>query len=163
MNNNIKFFLFAPHLTLFSSSSCTAIGVGVAIVYENGAQVETSFLTNLDDCRFRSAPSLYSTIKEAVEATKELVELPKYIYPNEVITSPMLDRFSKYGIDYKVGRESSERIRELDQQKSQGKVIYGSGYLISEKAAAEKAAAEKAAAVVWQLSDREKEIVSYLK
>ena len=58
-------------------------------------------------------------------------------------------------------------IRELDMQKEQGKAIFGGGYLLAEKAAAEKAAAEKAAAekaaaTVWQLSEREKEIVKSL-
>jgi hypothetical protein len=41
--------------------------------------------------------------------------------------------------------------------KKKNKGIYGSGFLISEKAAAEKAAAEK-----WELSEREKEIVKKL-
>ena len=39
---------------------------------------------------------------------------------------------------------------------------FGGGFLLSEKAAAEKAAAEKAAAHVWELSDREWEIVRQL-
>ena len=44
----IKFFLFAPHLTLLTAdTSATAVVVGGDIVYENGAQVKTSFLTNL--------------------------------------------------------------------------------------------------------------------
>lgn len=58
----IKYFLFAPTLTLFfsSSSSCTAIGIGVAVTYENGAKVNTSFVTNTNgDVRFRSCPELY--------------------------------------------------------------------------------------------------------
>ena len=52
------------------------------------------------------------------------------------------------------------------------KTIYGGGFLLSEKAAAEKAAAEKAAAekaaaekvnaIVWELSDREREIIKSL-
>jgi phage protein D len=56
--------------------------------------------------------------------------------------------------------------------KKKNKGIYGSGFLISEKAAAEKAAAEKAAAEKadaekadaekWELSEREKEIVKKL-
>lgn len=51
----------------------------------------------------------------------------------------------------------TEQVRQLDAQKESGKAIYGSGYFLSEKAAAEKAAAEK-----WQLSDRELEIVRSL-
>lgn len=49
--HKIDFFLFAPALTLFSSSSATAscaLPVGVAVTYENGANVSTSFLTTLE-------------------------------------------------------------------------------------------------------------------
>ena len=50
-SKGIKFFLFAPTLTLFSSSSastCTALPCTLAVIYENGASVNTSFLTNLE-------------------------------------------------------------------------------------------------------------------
>ena len=45
-----------------------------------------------------------------------------------------------------------------------GKVLFGSGFLLSERAAAERAAAERAAAeranaTVWELSEREKQII----
>ena len=160
-SHGIKFFLFAPALTLFSSSSSScAIGAGAQIVYENGASVNTSFLTNLEmEYRFRTAPTLFRAVEDAVldilRETKK--ELSKYEYPDEVVLSSMLNRYSKYGIDFRVRREESEHVRQLDAQKESGKALYGSGYLISEKAAAEKAAAEK-----WKLSDREHEIVKGL-
>ena len=160
-SHGIKFFLFAPALTLFSSSSSScAIGAGAQIVYENGASVNTSFLTNLEmEYRFRTAPTLFRAVEDAVldilRETKK--ELPKYEYPDEVVLSSMLNRYSKYGIDFRVRREESEHVGRLDAQKESGKTLYGSGYLISEKAAAEKAAAEK-----WELSDREREIVKGL-
>jgi hypothetical protein len=50
-SKGIRFFLFAPTLTLFSSSSastCTALACTLAVIYENGASVNTSFLTNLE-------------------------------------------------------------------------------------------------------------------
>ena len=170
-SHGIKFFLFAPALTLFSSSSSScAIGAGAQIVYENGASVNTSFLTNLEmEYRFRTAPTLFRAVEDAVldilRETKK--ELSKYEYPDEVVLSSMLNRYSKYGIDFRVRREESEHVRQLDAQKESGKALYGSGYLISEKAAAEKAAAEKAAAEKaaaekWKLSDREHEIVKGL-
>ena len=49
----------------------------------------------------------------------------------------------------------------MDAQREYGKVIFGGGLLLNNKAA-ERAAAERAAAVVWELSDREKEIVKGL-
>ena len=171
--HNIKYFLFAPTLTLHSSSSSSssscAIPLAVQIIYENAANVNTSFLTNLEDYRVRTAPTLYTAIKEAVDTIRaeQSRELPKYQYPLEVITAPMVAQYSKYGIDFKVAKDESQWISVLDTQKEYGKAIFGGGFLISEKAAAEKAAAEKAkaekaAAHIWELSDREKEIVKNL-
>lgn len=169
---DIKFFLFAPALTLFSSGrDCDVcyIPITAAVTYENGAVVNTSFITNLDDAKVRAVPELHETVEKAAdEFRKELKrELPKYSYPNEVITASGVGQFSKYGVPFKVDPEECEKISALDAQKEAGKVIYGCGFLISEKVAAEKAAAEKAVAekavaTVWQLSDREKQIVKSL-
>jgi len=170
--HGVKFFLFAPTLTLFSSLSATcatALPVGVGVTYENGAIVSTSFLTNMDEngLRVKSAPSLYKAVYEAdCEWRKERrKELPKYSYPNEVITSAMIARYSKNGVDFSVPISETYPCSALDAQKEYGKTIYGKGYLISEKAAAEKATAEKAADIkyaVWELSEREREIVKSL-
>ena len=64
IEKNIKFFLFAPRLTLFSNNlDVTYIIDGAPpIVYENGAKVSTSFITNLDTCRIRSASGLKHAI-----------------------------------------------------------------------------------------------------
>ena len=49
--NHIQYFLFAPHLTLFSSYRYeqTMIIADASIIYENGANVNTDFVTNLCD------------------------------------------------------------------------------------------------------------------
>ena len=171
--HNVKFFLFAPALTLFSSSSqnCTALAVGASITYANGASVNTSFLTNLEDptIRLRSMPSLHHVVTKANEENLRSIrrELPKYTYPDNIITAPFVARLSKYDIDFMVSVKESEQVSALDSQKENGKTIFGKGYIVgekaaAEKAAAEKAAAEKAAATRWQLSDREKEIIKKL-
>lgn len=175
--NGIRFFLFAPHLTLFSSDlECTAVVVGGNIVYENGAEVKTSFLTNLfGDVRVLAAPALYNSLMDISEKNK--VNLPKYAYPDNVLTVSMVQQFVQNGIPFEVSANSCTHCRGLDSQKSHGKAIFGSGFLLSEKAAAEKAAAEKAAAekaaaekaaaekdtaIVWALSKKEMEIISQL-
>ena len=76
-------------------------------------------------------------------------------------------KIARYGTDLRVKKEDCVIISELDEQKKQGRAIFGKGLLLSkkaaaEKAAAEKAAAEKAAAIKWQLSEREKKIVEEL-
>ena len=180
----VRFFLFAPTLTLFSSSSSSsssALPCGSSVIYENGASVNTSFLTNLEDkaVRFRSCPDLYKAVQAASdEYAKELhKDLPKYTYPDNVVTAAFVARLSKYSIPFSVSVGESCAVSALDSQKESGKAIYGKGYLVSEKAAAEKAAAEKAAAekasaekaaaekaaaTRWTLSDRERAIIAKL-
>ena len=76
----------------------------------------------------------------------------------------MVNYMSIHGVDFRVEKEDTFFVRRLDAMKEAGKQhgIFGSAFLLSEKAAAEKAAAEKAAAEEWQLSDREREIVRRL-
>lgn len=67
----------------------------------------------------------------------------------------------------KIREEDCFFIRVLDNQRKQKKSLYGAGFLLSEKAAAEKKAAEKKAAekdktIIWELSDREKQIIEKL-
>lgn len=171
-DKGIKFFLFAPTLTLFSSSSsCCSLCIGIAVTYENGANVNTSFLTNLEpDCRLRSVPTLYKAVKEANDVNlKEMhKELPKYSFPDYVITSTRCGQFSRYGIDFRVPVSESMHIRALDAQKEGGKAVFGSAYLISErlkqeKEKAEREKAEREKAERWELSPIEMEIVKSLE
>ena len=174
--HGVRFFLFAPTLTLFSSSSSTACAIptGAAVVYENGASVNTSFLTNLepDGTRIRTAPTLNKAVQDASDETQKALhkELPKYSYPDYVITSAMVARWSKYGIDFRLSVADSVQIEALDAQKEAGKAIFGKGYLLSERAAVEARAAAIAAAAAaaavdasgnnlvqtWELSERER-------
>ena len=114
----------------------------------------------------RTAPELFQAVKAAnEEVLRSLkVELPKYHYPDYIITSSILNRWSKYGIEYSITEEDCVPVEALDAQKAEGKAIYGKGFLLSERAAAERAAAERAAAERaaaerWELSDREWAIV----
>ena len=160
----IRFFLFAPTLTLFSSSSSSsfaALPVGAAVTYENGANVNTSFLTNLEpeNVRVVLLPELYQGVKDANarNLAEKKKDLPKYIYPDEVLTAAAAAKLCKYGQALTLRTCDTEHIRTLDAQKESGAGIFGSGYLLSERAAAERAAAER-----WELSDREREIVRRL-
>ena len=164
---NIKFFLFAPHLTLFSvtASACAFIVCGVGITYENGAVVNTSFITNMEDCAFRSAPKLYRAVTDANNENlkQSRKELPKYSYPKNVMTSTMMTGFSRYGIDFEVGKSQCAFIRSLDSQKESGKGLFGSGFLISNAKKAEREKAEREKAEVWELSERELAIIDSLE
>ena len=165
----IAFFLFGPTLTLFSSScaaTATAIAVGVGVTYDNGANVNTSFITNMepDNIRVRTAPTLYTAVKEANAETQRQLkkELPKYAYPDNIITGAMVARWSKYGVDFRVTRDEALPLDAMDAQKATGAAIFGKGFLLGSRAAAERAAAERAEAHRWELSETEREIVAYI-
>lgn len=186
MGRGIRFFLFAPTLILFSvaSGACKYLPCDVTVTYENGANVNTSFVTNLGEFKIEVSPELYQTIKAENNRNKKdgAVELPKYNYPVEVVSIGRLLLLAKHGQSLRIGPEDTAFIRALDSQKAEGKSIYGAGFLISEQAAAELAAAkraaakraaeervaeeraaeERAAAVRWTLSERERAIVKAL-
>ena len=141
------------------------------IMYENGAVVRTAFVTNLGDGKtvLQTAPSLGKTVKDAVQALKAKTarSLPKYDYPPSVVTAAMLQRYSRYGIEFSVKKSECVQISKLDAQIEKGKSVFGCGLLLSQKAtqrhaAAKRAAAEKAAAIIWPLSEREKLIIEKL-
>ena len=167
--HKIPFFLFAPTLTIMSIRNAQKIICAITITYANNAKVNTSFVTNMDSVEFKSCPSLYKQLEIAnnINRKSEHRQLPKYEYPIEVVTGAMIAKYSKLGIDFSVKSESCYFIRKLESQKKNGIQIFGSGYLISERAAAERAAAERAAAEraaaeKWQLSETEKEIIKNL-
>ena len=161
----IKYFLFAPYLTnLNSGRKCAHIIAPAQIMYENGAEVNTSFVTNLDGYCMRAVPELSERIKEADNANRKqkVKTVPKYAYPDEVITSTDLGYMANHGTELSILPEDCYPIRAMDSQRAVGKTIFGAGFLLSERAAAERAAAERAAATRWQLSDREREIIKSL-
>jgi len=176
IENGVDFFMFCSGLTPFVAKKCDInyITVGANIVYENGAAIITSFLTNLDEYKIRNCPELRKKLDEAnKENVKKLhKEMPVYKYPDEVVTAAKLSYLSKYGQEINISSSDCYRISKLDSMKESKKGIFGAGFLLSEKAAAEKAAAEKAAAEkaaaekaaaeVWALSEREHDIVKNL-
>ena len=165
VENRVKFFLFAPALAVLNyctREAVCAICTQNGIRYENGATVATAFLTNLGDGEIVafSSPELFKAVDEQndINEKAQSKSLPKYEYPDEVITSAKLGWLGKYGQKLIVRRTDCTMIRALDAMKETGQGIFGNGLLLSEEMAAERAAAERAAAHKWQLSDREKEI-----
>lgn len=168
----IKYFMFCPYLTALNIRAKSTIITNSTIIYENKAKVATSFVTNMDDSIIRTAPVLRKAVESANKANEGKANLPKYEYPANVLSATMCGYLVKHGIEFKVDRKDAIHINALDSQRAKKKSIFGSGYLLSEKAAAEKVAAEKAAAEKaaaekvqrekWELSDREKQIIAEL-
>ena len=150
----IKFFLFCPYLTCFQASAkendVTFIITSESITYENGAEVGTAFVTNLDsEYRARAVPELARAIKEAnkINLRKIKKEMPKYKFPDEICTAAMLGYMAAHDTALNIRKEDAYFYKVLDAMRAQKKSgIFGGAFLLSEKAAAEKAAAEKTAA-----------------
>ena len=167
----IRFFLFAPTLTLFSTKNADVsyVACGVQITYANGAKVNTSFVTNLDTCRVRSAPRLYKIVERENDINEKALTKtrPKYTYPAHVLTAAAAYKYSHYGIEYRLEKSDFVLIEAMDAKKMMGKTIFGKGFLLTERAAAERAAAERAAAeraaaTMWELSERARGIIAAL-
>ena len=165
LEKNVDFFLFGPSLTAFTGKMVTErlnhLVCSAKIIYENGASVNTSFVTTFGDEIARTAPSLRQAIMDAQKVNAAPV-LPTYEYPTNVLTAAMVMKYSEYGIDFRVLRGDAKYIVALDNQRQAGKTIFGGGYLLSERAAAERAAAKKRGAIIWELSEREKAFVKAL-
>ena len=159
----INFFLFAPTLTLLGimRGSANYVACGCGVVYENGASVNTSFVTNMGGNKIVAAADLREILDDENKKNLKKLhrELPKYSYPDEVLTATMLCYMAAHGVSLEISERDAHFIRALDAQKASGKGLFGSGFLLSEKAAAEKAAAEKVNTDIWELSEREWAIV----
>ena len=165
---SIPFFIFAPALTLFSATDCdvTYIIPDSDIEYENGAKVRTGFITNLiPDIRIWCCPELREMIENAQpdeDKTKQ-----GFVYPDNIVTSAILGKIAKRGIELQIRKAACEPIKQSDSAEEQGRALYGGGFIMSdraaaERAAAERAAAERAAATRLNLSEREKAIIERL-
>ena len=154
LDHGIRFFLFAPSLTCLSGRRCMEVDHIVCdanVTYENGAVVRTGFVTNLDEEHvLETDPELGKAINKAnaERLAKGKKTLPKYVYPDAVLTAARAQWLAAHGTTLRVRRCDACKVTKLDAQ--DGKAIFGGGLLLSERAAAERAAAE-----VFELSDRE--------
>ncbi len=165
IERGIRFFLFMPHLTLFSSqNTATKIVCSADITYANKANVKTDFISNMfGDIEIMTASELKRRI-EVVNKT-QTVTLPKYRYPDNVITVSMFDGILRAGIDMKIPRSATLRISALRSQIAAKKSIFGGGYLVSDAVARELSVKQQAAkqeAIVWGLSEQERLVIEEL-
>ena len=149
MEKGIDFFLFANGLTCLNGlreGKIKAVVANCQIVYENGADINTAFLTNLGDCDITVSGELHDAVEQAQPS--ETVDLKAYSFPDNLTTAAMLGRLAKYGANFTI--EHVKMIDRLDD----GTDIFGKGALISD-VKAEKVKAEKVKIPVL-LSERER-------
>ena len=163
--HGIDYFLFAPDLTMFNIRAARSrICVGYSVTYQNGARVRTGFISSQGPL-IRSAPELYRILKAADEENRhtKAVTLPKYSYPDNVMTASAVDLMSKHGIDYR--EDVGVFTRTLDAQREKKKAIFGCGFIVPMAAARKAQEATRQARnvtdpssgadFVWRLSERE--------
>lgn len=159
--HGIDFFLFAPALTQFVANAPVCHIVCMAnVTYENGAVVPTSFTTNLVP---GTRVWVNGTLRKRLNAVQPAgrVKRQKTVYPANVITAATMGKLAARGMDFKVGADQCYYIRRTDNM-PKGKILFGEGLLLSERAAAERAAAELEDAFVIKLSEREMKMVELL-
>ena len=166
LERDIKFFLFCPHLTAFSADiDCTHIIASADITYENGAVIKTAFVSNLfGDVKIIGDSSLHLKLKELQRNNK--ASLPKYKYPDNIITVSKISYCVEKGISLTFDKKDVKHCRGMDAQKKHGKGLFGGGFIASDKAAVAVAVAAAAAAndpiIIWELSEKEKKIIKSL-
>lgn len=166
----IRYFLFAPHLTLFGSNiNDTAIITDTVITYANGAKVNTAFVSNcLGEVGVMTSPELARSIAHADEQNRQerRITLPRYTYPNNVLTVSAIAPLASH-VSIFIPRSRLAFIRRLDAQREHKKVIFGGGYLIPDEEAhiieEARRKAEEARSMKWSISEREREIIDGLR
>ena len=163
LSKGIDFFLFAPALTQAISGlkEVTYIVTMADVTYENGAIVRTSFTSNLfPGVTLWACPSLYDRIKAAqpkIDKSKATI-----ILPDNVVTPALMGKWVVRGVELKINASDCHPVGTLDSMKKKGKSLFGTGFLLSDRAAADRAAADRAAAERYQLSERERKIIDGL-
>ena len=162
----IRFLLFGPQLTLgIRNVDVCFLPVDARITYENGAKVNTGFVTNMiAGVRLWTAPSLRRAVK-ACSPPKAV--MPKNTYPDNFVNCALMGKVAAREVDFKLPADECVFVGNLDGLAAKGKSVFGAGWLMSDRAAADRAAADRAAAdraagTQVQLSDRERGIVERL-
>ena len=149
LDHGVRFFLFGPHLTLnVKGADVTYVVCGQGVTYENGAVVNTSFVTNvpeLEDYRIYIPTALYRSIGEVDHELQKKANFSKYKRPAELWTIPVLSKIAKGEVDYGIKKTECEEIQNIECLKEMGKSLFGGGYLLGSAAAREAAAREAAA------------------
>ena len=140
----IDFLLFAPGMSSIRKN-CTYIGVGVSVTYENGAVVNTSFVSNMmGDLVCTTAPRLAEAVRKANCETQRQSKksIRKLSFPDCVLRATELHTITRAGILYQVDSQEARVVSQACRNGSE----FGNSVLLSSRATAEKLAAKKLAA-----------------
>jgi len=163
--HDISFLLFAPAMTSIRKN-CTYIGAACSIIYENGANVNTTFVTNMmGDIICTTAPELFDAVKIAndINQKQRKKTLRKLSFPDCVLRATTLHTMSRAGVTFKVKAEDGCVVNQACEGKGEfGNSILLCERLTAEKLAAERLAAERLAAEKLKLTEKSKGIIKAL-
>lgn len=136
----IRFFLFCPALTSIYKG-CTFVAVNAKITYENGANVNTCFVTNIaGDIIAMTAPDLSKSLNvennRLVKQDKKVVS--KLAFPPRALRAFDLQRLAANGVHYEV-RASEGAVRS----KVCNYDSFGNSVLLSDEATEKRIKAEE--------------------
>lgn len=114
----IPFFLFGPGLTILSICDfCTAVIISPSLTFHNSAQIRINFATNLlGDEVVRTAPELDDLLRRAMRIVRPTKSLPKYRYPDEVVSVSKLEKYCSMRQHVVLKRGQCRKIRRLDNK-----------------------------------------------
>lgn len=165
---NIPFFLFGPAMSIFSvlRYQCSAVIVSSGVIFENGANVNVNFATNLlGDTLVTTSCELSKRLNRCNRTKKNTKHLHVYEYPDEVLSVSFFQGIAKGNTDFSVRRWEAEIIKNLDKHPNGRSGLFGEHLLVSHhtaRAAAEAKERAGSTAARIELSKREQEAVCRL-
>lgn len=186
MERGIKYFLFAPHKTIFNSMNIckdTRIPIDVNITYDNGSVINTGFVTNVADADIliMTAPELRTELRRTIARTqgnkfnvlKVKNEYPRNLFPFQKISAVQYAEFQIKRSEcapirnVKVRTECNTKTRLKHSGESLGHLIGDWGLIIPDSVAARYEAAvasvpKDAGKNVYYFTPEQEEIVKQL-
>ena len=178
LDRNVRFFLFAQAVTNFNAlqgdKRLTRVIAFADVTYENGAHVSTGFITNMEPgVAIRTSAELHDAVEAASD--KKTADLGKYRRPRNVKVASDFAKANRAGCENVFTFDQVCLVKNIDAMKAKGKVLYGSGCIVSDAVAdkldrdtaeAERRRAarmgEQPGGLCLELSEREKAIVAEL-
>lgn len=169
MKQSIKYFLFCPTLTsLYKKHEDCLVITEQKITYTNGALVNTSFATNLDDKNaIVTAPDLSLLLKQAKSQEVKSSKRIEKKYPKNVVSLATLGRLVRRGGYVEIPKNSCATIREIEVEKNVGLEAFGRKLLVANNIAEDideklKLPTINTEEYVLELSEAEKAIIKTL-
>ncbi len=131
-DKGIRFFLFAPSLTVAQQGALDVcfICANARIVYENGALVNTSFVTNIEtENKILLVPDLNKRIQD-VQKYKAKKKKKNVTYPKNVINIAILGKLINAGIELHIKARECAFVDMVNGYK-----VFGGGFILNDEAA----------------------------